>query len=156
MTKYLLAVLLAACGGAKTSAPATTPPPAGPSAAPAAKPTPVPDPEIVVWSRSEDCFGHCVRGEGRYYLHQSGHWVSTTCEVQSNSDPAKRSIEDASGGPIATTTCGALSPVDPAQAATLDGLLRPGYKPIGLKCSDKLELCKQLGVPVLSYGPSAP
>jgi len=32
-------------------------------------------------------------------------------------------------------------------AFAIDGLLRPGYKPIDVRCADRPALCKQFGVP---------
>jgi len=147
MTKYLLAFALAAC--ASSQAPAPTTPHAQPPPPPPPKAAQPPDAEIEVWSRYADFSGHGLNAEGRFYLHDAGHWVSAACESHSNGDLAITTPVPTTGSMI-STTCGAFSPVDPAQLATLDGLLRPGYKPITVKCSEKPEVCKQLGVAITS------
>jgi hypothetical protein len=147
MTKYLLAFALAAC--ANSRAPAPTTPHAQPAQPPAPKTVQPPDPEIEVWARYEDYSGHGLNAVGRFYLHDAGHWVTAACESHSNGDLAV-STQAPPTGPLISTACEAFSPVDPAQVSTLDGLLRPGYKPISIKCRDQPEVCKQLGVAIMN------
>src|SRR5512146_1471373 len=141
MTKALLVSLLAACASPQHPAPSPTPKPTASPPAPA--PAPPPKPELGVWSSFTDFSGHGMKGQGRFYRHDAGRWVSAWCQTNHIADPE-------AGPQPAPTTCGAWSPVPDTQYPTLDGLLRPGYNEIDIKCSERAELCKVLDIPIES------